>query len=54
MNLEKNKEFFLAIETADEFQILVNGIQAEYKDQGWWKDRAFKKVDIKEHVSQAI
>lgn len=50
MNLDKNKEFFLAIETADEFQILVNGIQAEYKDQGWWKDRAFKKVDIKEHV----
>lgn len=50
MDLEKNKEFFLAIETADEFQIKVNGTPIEYKDQGWWKDSAFMKVDIKDQV----
>lgn len=51
MDLNKNKEFFLAIETADEFQITVNGNPLEYHDQGWWKDSAFKKVDIKKYVN---
>ena len=50
MDLGKNKEFFLAIETAAEFEITINKNLIKYDDQGWWKDSEFKKVDIKNHV----
>lgn len=50
MNLGKNKELFLALEKAEEFEISINGEQLKYHDQGWWKDSSFKKVDIKNCV----
>lgn len=47
LDLNKNKEMLLAVEKADEFEVLVNGENIEYKDMGWWKDSTFKVVDIK-------
>lgn len=50
MDLENNREFYLVLETASEFEITVNGSRIAYQDIGWWKDSSFKKVDIKSHV----
>lgn len=50
LNLEINKEMYLILEKACEFQIILNGSEVAYFDIGWWKDSSFKKVDIKAWV----
>lgn len=42
--------FFLALESADQFRIAVNGHDVPYRDIGWWKDSSFRKVDIRPFV----
>jgi len=54
MNLADNKEFFLVLEAANEYDIEVNGSKVAYKDEGWWKDRAFLKVNIKPFVKNGM
>lgn len=49
-DLNKNKEFYVVIEDASLYTIQVNGKTIAYNDIGWWKDKTFKKVDIKEAV----
>lgn len=49
MDLTKNKEFYVVIEDAGEFEIYVNG-KLVNNDCGWWKDTSFSKVDIKEQL----
>ncbi len=49
-DLDKNKEFYVVIEDASLYQIQVNGQDIPYTDIGWWKDKTFKKVDIKSAV----
>lgn len=48
--LTRNTEFFLAAESAGEFDISVNGSGIAYRDIGWWKDTSFKKVDIRPYI----
>jgi len=50
MDLSENKELFLAVEAAEEFEIFVNSKLVKYTDMGWWKDISFKKIDIKAFV----
>lgn len=50
MNLSANKEFYIILEKADEFNIYVNGSCLLFKPEGWWKDRSFQKVNIKPHI----
>ncbi len=38
---------FLAIETPWLFEMAINGRPLQYEDIGWWKDSAFKKVDLR-------
>lgn len=47
MDLSKNRELFLVLEMAEEFDIEVNGQKIQYKDEGFFKDSSFKKVNIK-------
>lgn len=47
MDLTKNKEFWLVLETAAEFEMEINKKHLSYQDWGWWKDYSFKKVNIK-------
>lgn len=54
LNLEKNHEFLLALESADKTAVTVNGNRIEYTDIGWWKDSAFKKIDIKPFVKKGM
>ncbi len=49
-DLNKNKEFYVVIEDASLYKIQVNGQEIPYQDIGWWKDKTFKKVDIKQAV----
>lgn len=49
-DLSKNKEFYVVIEDASLYTIQVNGQSIPYRDIGWWKDKTFKKVDIKQAV----
>lgn len=49
-DLDKNKEFYVVIEDASLYKIQVNGQNIDYTDIGWWKDKTFKKVDIKSAV----
>lgn len=51
MDLSKNKEFYAVIEDAGIYEIYVNGKQIPYRDLGYWKDKSFKKVDIKPAVT---
>ena len=50
LDLDRNREFILAVEAADKLRITVNGNEVVYTDIGWWKDSAFKKIDIKPFV----
>lgn len=53
-DLDKNKEFYVVVEDAPLYQISVNGQQVSTKDQGYWKDKTFKKVDIKAAVQRGM
>lgn len=50
MDLRKNKEFYAVIEDAGIYEIYVNKKRIPYTDLGYWKDKSFKKVDIKSAV----
>ena len=50
MNLEENKTLYIAVEAADEFEILINGEKVTYDGRSWWKDSAFNQIDIKQYV----
>ncbi len=50
MELEVNKEFYVAVEDAALYQIQVNGTSIPYEDRGYWKDKTFKKIDIKSAI----
>lgn len=49
-DLNRNKEFYVVVEDASMYEIRVNGQNISYTDIGWWKDKTFKKVDIKSAV----
>ncbi|PHV70449.1 hypothetical protein CS063_10165 [Sporanaerobium hydrogeniformans] len=46
-SLEKIESFYLIAEEAEAFQITINDHVIAYKEEGWWKDTAFKKVTIR-------
>lgn len=50
MTLSENKEFYVVVEDPELFVVQVNGQRLEYKDIGYWKDKSFKKMDIKAAV----
>ncbi|MGB8455671.1 MAG: glycosyl hydrolase [Anaerocolumna sp.] len=50
MDLSTNKEFYAVIEDAQIYGIHVNGKQIPYEDAGYWKDKSFKKINIKPAV----
>lgn len=50
MDLNKNNEFYIVLETPGEYKIFINGSNVGYEDEGWWKDSAFKKLNIKKYV----
>ncbi len=52
MDLSKNKEFYVVVEDAPLYSIFVNGQEISTKEQGFWKDKSFKKADIKSAVRQ--
>lgn len=54
MDLNKNEEMYMVIESAPEFEIFINGEKIKYVDCGCWKDSSFKKVDIKTFVRNGI
>ena len=49
---EGNREFFLAVEDASKYVAVVNGHEIPYTENGWWKDKAFKRIDIKPYVRE--
>lgn len=49
-DLDRNKEFYVVVEDAHLYEITVNGTALTYRDEGWWKDKKFKKVTIKPYV----
>lgn len=51
MDLEKNREFKLALEDSDRFTVTVNGQQAGGAN-GWWKDKAIATIDIKPFIQK--
>lgn len=51
-DLQKNKEFYVVVEDAPLYKIFVNGTQVSTQEQGYWKDKSFKKVDIRAAVHQ--
>ena len=50
MDISVNSEFYAVVEDADLYQIQVNGASIEYRDIGFWKDKCFRKIDIREHL----
>ncbi len=46
------RDSFLAIERANEFEIMVNGNSFKYEDNGYWMDSSFLKADIGELLVQ--
>ena len=49
---ENNREFFLAVEDAEKYIAVINGHEIVYQENGWWKDKSFKKIDIKPYVKE--
>ncbi len=49
-NLANNREFYAVIEDAGLYHMSVNGKELPYEEQGWWKDKKFKKVSIKPYL----
>ncbi len=54
MDLSKNEELYIVVEEAGEFEISINGCEVKYSGEGWWRDRSFKKTDIKKYVRNGI
>ena len=47
---QKQRNFTLAMERPDAYDISINGRQINYTDTGWWCDNSFKKIDIESYV----
>ena len=45
---------YLVIEEPEKFVILINGKRLEYKDEGWWIDKAFRKISIENLVGLVL
>lgn len=45
-----SRELKLAMEDMEQYRIYVNGNPVSGEADGWWKDRAFKTVDIRPYV----
>jgi len=54
MDLDKNQEFYAAVEDASIYTIQVNGIDIPYEDVGYWKDKTFKKINIKSAITNGV
>lgn len=52
MDPDDIEQIYLILELPEENEIYVNGIWVEYQNIGWWKDTAFKKIDIKPFVKK--
>ncbi len=50
MDLSKNKEFLLAFEDSDKYEVYVNSKKVESNILGTWKDKSFETLDIKPFV----
>lgn len=50
MKQELNQQFYAVIELVEAFSITINGKRISNKQQGYWKDQSFCKVDIKEFI----
>jgi hypothetical protein len=50
LDLAANKALYLILESPEKFKISVNGTNLSSDDIGWWKDTAFRKLDIKSLV----
>lgn len=48
------KEFYLIVEEAEKSEIYINGYPVSRKIIGWWKDRAFNKIDIRSEIKEGI
>ncbi|HOX28512.1 MAG TPA: hypothetical protein PLQ76_05075, partial [bacterium] len=42
------KNLFFVMEQPDIYKMEMNGTPINYKDEGWWIDRSFKKISIKD------
>ncbi len=54
MDLENNKEFYLAAELAEEFKITVNKNPVKADPSRWWLDKSFRKIDIREYIREGM
>lgn len=52
MDLSQNQEFYAVIEEAFQYEIEVNGKRVFAGEEGWWKDKTFRKVSIKEQLQE--
>lgn len=50
MDLKKNQDFFVVMEEAAQYEITVNGERVSSAYQGWWKDKAFHKISIRNRI----
>lgn len=50
MDLLKNRTFDLVIEDAHLYEVSVNGASVSTENLSWWKDKAFRRVPVKQHV----
>lgn len=52
MDVSKLNDFYVVIEDAALYDIIVNGQNIKNKVCGWWKDKSFHKVDISSAVKE--
>lgn len=50
MDLDENQEFYAVIEDAEKYRVTVNGQEVSTRYCGWWKDKAFHKVNVKPYI----
>lgn len=53
-DLSKNREFYVVIEDAQLYEISVNEALLTCREEGWWKDKKFKKVTIKPYIKNGL
>ena len=42
------KKLFIAVEQPEKYEIAVNGKRVVYTDEGWWRDKSFKLINIRD------
>lgn len=52
MDVSKNREFYAVIEDAARYEIEVNGKKLSRGVEGFWKDKSFHKVSVKELLKE--